>query len=112
MRRSIELKAALAWGFAGFGVLTMIGAFLIVVVLLSDTTSQIQAERARNVRSACEAQNARHDNTIRQVDRLIAEAPPSRRARAGAGRAGTVLIIDALAPRRDCDALVKSQVGS
>lgn len=90
----------------------LLGGYLLANNTSTNTAllGRINAERARNVRAACEGQNERHDNTIRQLDRLIAQAPPSRRARANAGRESTVLLIEALAPRRDCAALVRASV--
>lgn len=76
-------------------------------------TAQIQRERARNVRSNCEEQNRRHDATVRQLHRLVAELPPGpRKVRAVQGMAGSVALIQALAPRRDCSALVARQVST
>lgn len=77
----------------------------------NQTTAQIQLERARNVLSNCEDSNARHDRTVAQLERLVeAIRDPVRRARAVQGMAGTVALIDALAPKRDCRALVERQV--
>lgn len=77
-----------------------------------DLAEQIQRERARNIQESCEETNRRHDATIASLDAVIAGLPPSRRARAREGRAGTVLLIEALAPYRNCDALVRQQVGT
>jgi hypothetical protein len=60
----------------------------------------IQEQRRDSILSGCREQNARHDRTIATLDRLIAEAPAGRRERARQGRAGTVLLIEALAPKR------------
>lgn len=70
---------------------------------LAAIVTQIQAERERNIRDACESQNKRHDDTVRK---LIALTPPGRRQ----ARDATISLIDALAPHRDCDELVASQV--
>lgn len=70
---------------------------------------QIQEERVRSIRENCEASNARNRETKRRLDRLIRELPVERRARAKASAAGTRLLIDALAPVRDCDRLVARQ---
>jgi hypothetical protein len=117
-----------------------------------DLGRQIQSERARNIRTGCADQNARHDNTIRVLDQQLvmifaAEAKGDKgkrrrldalvaRAKAASsasqvravvgdlkkllGKAMTaqidqardpnVFIIDAVAPRHDCDALVRAQV--
>lgn len=71
----------------------------------------LQATRAKNVRDNCEAQNKRHDNTVKVLDHLIAKAPPNRRAAVRANRDSTVAFINALAPyHADCEALVRQQV--
>lgn len=70
----------------------------------------IQAERRASVLRNCHDQNQRHWNTIATLDELIAQAPPARRAQAAASRRYTVLLIQALAPLQDCDALVKRAV--
>ena len=64
----------------------------------ADLAHQIQVERARNVRDSCEASNKRHDSTIATLDKLLARIPREQRERAKQNRAGTVLLIDALAP--------------
>jgi cell division protein FtsB len=78
-----------------------------------DLLQAIQRERARNVRTNCEEQNRRHDATIRQLHRLVDELPPGpRKVRAVQGMAGSVALIQALAPKRDCRALVAQQVNT
>lgn len=72
---------------------------------------EIQDERARSVRDSCEEVNRRHDSTIATLDKLLAKLPPSQRGRAKSNRDGTVLLIEALAPKRDCEALVRRTVG-
>lgn len=72
--------------------------------------TRIQDERENSIRTSCQETNRRYDKTIDTLDRLIAEAPPGRRQRAREGRAGTVLLINALVPKRDCDALVGRSV--
>jgi hypothetical protein len=80
------------------------------MLLSASLYAKIQDERERNIRDGCLATNERNDAAIMRLDELIAEAPPERRARAEAGRAGTVLLIEALVPKRDCDAYVAEQV--
>lgn len=77
-----------------------------------DLAQQIQRERKRNVLESCQEINRRHDNTIAALDLLIAKLPPSRRERARQGRASTVLLIEALAPKRQCEAFARRQVGT
>lgn len=100
MRRSWRVTAALALLLASASIL--LSAWLY---------AKIQDERERTIRTSCVATNERHDRTIATLNQLIAELPPGpRRKRAVEGRTGTVLLIDALAPKRDCAAYVAKQV--
>ena len=68
-----------------------------------ERVQQINAGRRDVLVRSCREQNRRHDNTIRKLDGLIADLPPGRRReRAKAGRASTVALIEALAPKRQC----------
>lgn len=79
-----------------------------VSTTLSDTAdlaAQIQQSRREATLSSCAEQNDRHDQTIATLDRLLAAAvkrDPGQAARLKQSRASTVLLINALAPRRDC----------
>lgn len=73
---------------------------------------QIQRERVSAVLRNCVDQNQRHDRTIRELDRLIRHVRPSQRTRAVQSRAGTVLLINSLAPKRDCRRLASQAVPS
>ncbi len=73
---------------------------------LSDLTTQIQHQR----RTACVDLNMRHDSTINELDKLLAVAirhakSSGERQRIVASRAGTVLLINALDPHRNCAAI-------
>jgi hypothetical protein len=72
---------------------------------------QIQRQRVSVVGTSCQEQNARHDATITQLDQLIRKVPASRRQRARESRAGTVLLIDALVPKRDCAEVLRKATG-
>lgn len=74
-----------------------------------DLSRDIQAQRVVNIRQSCDEQNARHDDTIAALDRLIGQLPKdsTRRFLAEKNRPGTVLLINALAPKRDCGKVVK-----
>jgi hypothetical protein len=76
----------------------------------------IQQERVTNIRDACEQQNLRHDETIATLDKLLARrlegASDETRAQAEQSRAATVLLIEALAPKRDCEQVVRAQTGA
>jgi hypothetical protein len=76
-----------------------------------DLIQAIQAERTRNVLQNCVDTNRRHDLTIRRLHQLVNELPPGpRKVRAVQGMAGSIALIDALAPRRQCKALARRQV--
>jgi len=78
-----------------------------------DLAEQIQRERIRSIRSNCEAQNRRNRRTIETLDELILGMPPGpRKKRAKQNRVGTVLLINALSPVRDCDRLVEDTAGT
>lgn len=81
------------------------------VLLSAWLFTRIQDERERSIRTSCQETNRRYDKAIERLDRLIAQAPADRKARAKQNRAGTVSLIDALVPKRDCDALVGRSVG-
>lgn len=87
---------------------------ILVGVLFGRVHDQFVAlnqERSRNIYAGCEETNVRHDQTIRRLHLLVEEMPPGpRRVRAVQAMAGSVALIDALAPKRDCRALVKRQV--
>lgn len=73
---------------------------------------QLQAERVESILRACRDTNQRHDRTIRSLDELIQRLPSAKRTRAVQSRAGTVLLINALAPHRDCETLARANVPS
>jgi hypothetical protein len=64
----------------------------------SDAVRQLQQSRV----DQCEQANVRHDRTIKVLDAQIARLPAAQRRRALAQRPGTVALIEALAPSRDC----------
>jgi hypothetical protein len=74
--------------------------------------TRIQDERERSIRTSCEETNRRYDKAIARLDTLIRPSPAADRQRPPERRAGTVLLIDALVPKRNCDAAVKRSVGS
>ena len=75
------------------------------------TTQQIQEERARNIRRACEEQNDRNRSSVTALDELLAQRPGNTSpGRLRQSRASTKILIDALVPVRDCAALVEQQV--
>ena len=106
---SVLAAVAVAAAFAAAGTALWLNAGRTDEV--AQLAQQIQDERAANVRRNCEDVNARHDRTIAQLHALVAAIPdPDRKARAEANIAGTIALIDALTPKRDCRALVAQQV--
>lgn len=70
-----------------------------------------QRERLGTVRRNCEAQNARHDNTIKELNYLVHTIPPQNgqtKAQQIQGAEQFVFIIDALQPKTDCDTAVRA----
>lgn len=91
-----------------------LGAAILSIYLLGQNgqrADEIQQERANSVRSSCLEQNARHDKTLAKLDKLVADIKdPAEKARAQANIGGTVALIEALAPKQDCTALVRKAV--
>lgn len=90
--------------------LWLLAISIVVVVGVFNAIGQgddIQAQRRTSILAACREQNARHDDTIAKLDSIIADLPPSQKAEAEQRREGTVLLIDALAPKRNCRALLR-----
>lgn len=68
----------------------------------------IQAQRVNSVLSNCRDQNERHDDTLDKLDGVIANMPPGpEKVRAEANKPATVLLIDALVPRRNCHRVLR-----
>jgi hypothetical protein len=89
-----------------------IAALLVLVAILFgvviERADDIQDSRVAFTAESCRQQNMRHDVTIRKLDQLIADLPPgTQKRRARRGRESTVALIDALAPERDCRAVVR-----
>lgn len=83
---------------------------------LAGIVDQIQAERKANIEKNCRDLNARNVATVRELDARLAAArsqlSPAERAQLKESRDFTVALIDALAPRRDCDDVLASQIPS
>jgi hypothetical protein len=110
-RRRFRRMVMLGLVLASFSV--FLSAWLFVRV--QNAVDQSNRERAANVQRNCLETNDRHDNTIDALDTLLAvrlEAAQTKaeRARLRDSRSNTVLLIDALSPRRDCDELVRRTI--
>ncbi|MDP2710781.1 MAG: hypothetical protein Q8O56_06145 [Solirubrobacteraceae bacterium] len=77
-------------------------AVLSIIAVAIVSREQLQAERANSLRTGCEQTNQRNVATKRIVDQRFPDSE---------GREITLLPIDALAPHRDCDALINERVG-
>lgn len=99
----------------GLGVIAHSVALIIAFGQVHRQVERINDERTRNILMVCADTNARHDGTIRALNVILARqlktAGPRERARLRASRENTVLLIEALAPKRDCVRLARQQVG-
>lgn len=118
-------------------VITLIAMSFALSALLgvSGTVNKIQQSRKDNTLIACRDQNARHDRTIITLDTgllsaigvrapnndsadaveertrvSLAAVPGTRADQLRQTHDFTVLLIDALAPKQNCDALVRARV--
>ena len=75
---------------------------------------RVNDERARNVERNCSDVNARHDAALEGLDIVLGRArvgaSPERLRQIEQSRASTLLLIQALTPKRDCAALAARQV--
>ena len=82
----------------------VLGAFSLFASVVLNT--RIQSSREDALRQVCLEQNARHDRTVRTLDeemaRRLRQVGPSERVRLRASRAGTIALIDTLAPHQNC----------
>lgn len=77
--------------------------------------ADIQTQRENSLRSLCEDQNKRHDDTSKKLTDAAAKDEAARKTEAGKAevrrrRDVTLALIDALSPHQDCDELVKQSV--
>lgn len=94
LREDQELKA----------LVTSVGSLAMGAAQVLNT---IQTQRVQLTRATCNAQNKKHDDAVKILDRLIAQTPRGKHAQAQANRAATILFINALASHQDCAAAVK-----
>jgi hypothetical protein len=76
----------------------------------ADIVDAIQEERARAVRMNCEGQNARNRETVRRVRERFRSLSPTERREGREGRDYTIALVNALAPVRNCDRVVRRTV--
>lgn len=107
-------QAMLSKGFAVLGILLAMAAVTVGVVRSQQAIDRINSERSHNTLVACLDLNQRHDDTLDEIDRLVAKAKkksPERAKQIEASKGPTVLLIDALAPKRKCKELAAKAVG-
>lgn len=92
--------------------ITLLGVAIALVVQISENTNrskQIQDQRARTIYDNCVSQNARHDDALRKLS-AAADASPEQGPGKQADRVYNVLLIDSLAPKRNCHDVVRAAV--
>lgn len=114
-----ETLEAIEHGYSKWAKITfIILAFLVLVVIIEgvvnyylinqnrNRSNEIQEQRYDASLNACEMQNIRHDNTIAILDDRFAlikqSATPSQKITIEQSKTFTILLIEALAPHRDC----------
>lgn len=103
-------------GFIALCVVVALVGFGVVLSQLTDTQTSFKETRKAFVRDSCTAQNKRHDKTIKKLDKLYGPAfaranTVKRQKRLQQNRQATIGLIDALAPKQDCDKLALVSVG-
>lgn len=79
-----------------------------------DLQHNIQTQRRGSILAACRDQNRRHHNTIATLDALAKKAErthPAETPRIQASLSQTDLLIQALAPKQNCESLANKYVG-
>lgn len=102
--------------FAGLAILLAVGSITAGVLLTHAAQVQTRQERIRNIRSACQDLNHRHDDALRVTFQLLANpaVPPRRQLTFDQQKkrdAALTAWIGAIVPKHDCEALVLKQVG-
>lgn len=100
-------KALIAFAVIGFACTLSLIGFKVAL-------NRIQDARYEFVFNACEAQNERHDNTRVALKNVAEEAirkRPDLEDRIRAGIKSNQQLINALAPKQDCDKLGKVAIG-
>lgn len=97
-----------------FGLFCLAVASGIAIKGNSDQTKNIQDSRRTSIKEQCKDQNSRHDHVITALDVALAprlkQGNPKQDAAILQRRVSTILLIDALAPKQDCDQVVKERV--
>lgn len=94
-------------------VVTLAVTMPFIVVGLQRAEHNIQAERRMSILTSCRDQNHRHDASLAYLRRLgdqIEKKHPDQTKSVEQGLARYKLLFDALAPKRNCQALVDKYV--
>lgn len=76
------------------------------------TVAGIQQQRIESIWDSCQGQNDRHDTTVARLNDLVDNIrDPVQKARANRSTAGTISLIDALAPHQNCTNVIKLRFG-
>lgn len=100
-------RSIIAFGVIG---LACTGALIGFGVLLHE----IQTDRKDFIQKTCKSQNERHDNTIATLYKISKQAQkdfPKRAAEIRKSVSSNIVLIDALAPKQNCNALVRASQG-
>jgi hypothetical protein len=119
-RRGRLYLVAIAAGIALGVALAVAGGALIGLSQRQDDierlAAEIQQSRIESVLISCREQNQKHDATIETLDSVLDSArqgaSSERREQIDRSRQSTVLLIDALAPKRGCELRARTLVGS
>ncbi len=100
-----KLIARALIAFAVIGVTSAVAllGFGIILKQHQNVTKEIQNQRRLQVLEPCISQNVRHDTTIARLNRAHFDKEAEQL---------TISLIDALAPKQNCDKLVRQQVRS
>jgi preprotein translocase subunit SecF len=80
---------------------------------IAEAQAQIQQQREDSIRSSCEDQNARHDNTVasfEQAAKSTIKKHPELAAQVHENVNTNLKIINALVPKQNCDQVVAESV--
>jgi hypothetical protein len=119
MKRKVEEKfdSVAPWLYMAICLITVIvlvvvGSFIVHQQhQIKHTSRDIQQERIDSVVRACVDQNQRHDDAVNALYALLRKSGV-KEARLQSAGANVVSLINALAPKHDCNAVVKKAVPS
>jgi len=75
-----------------------------------DLVQQVQRSRAASLLDDCKDQNRRNLATVKVIGQQVTEYAPIQRAQARIRATEAIQIVNALAPVRDCEAIVTKRI--